>query len=80
MLEPALRSGVRLGRQARAGAVAETVCIPREGVIAAVPLTALSKPKTQDRPMGVAFYLGLVGAGLIAAYLAAVVLRGVKLI
>ncbi|MCE2835794.1 MAG: cytochrome B6 [Cyanobium sp. 49614_E6] len=37
-------------------------------------------PKTQDRPMGVAFYLGLVGAGLIAAYLAAVVLRGVKLI
>ena len=30
--------------------------------------------------MGVAFYLGMVGAGLIAAYLAAVVLRGVKLI
>ena len=54
--------------------------MPREGVIVAVPLDASTKPKTQDRPMGVAFYLGLVGAGLIAAYLAAVVLRGVKLI
>ena len=54
--------------------------MPREGVIAAVALKALSMPKTLDRPMGVAFYLGLVGAGLIAAYLAAVVLRGVKLI
>jgi hypothetical protein len=54
--------------------------MPREGGIAAVALKALSMPKTQDRPMGVAFYLGLVGAGLIAAYLAAVVLRGVKLI
>ena len=80
MLEPALRSGARLGRQAQAGAVVETVCIPSEGGIAAVALTALSTSNTQDRPMGVAFYLGLVGAGLIAAYLAAVVLRGVKLI
>ncbi len=30
--------------------------------------------------MGVAYYLALVGAGLVTAYLAAVVLRGVKLI
>ena len=30
--------------------------------------------------MGVAIYLGLVGGGLIAAVLASVVLRGVKLI
>jgi hypothetical protein len=37
-------------------------------------------PTTQELTMGVAFYLGMVGAGLVVAYLAAVVLRGVKLI
>ena len=30
--------------------------------------------------MGIAIYLGLVGGGLVAAVLASVVLRGVKLI
>jgi hypothetical protein len=80
MLEPVLRSGSRLGCLDLAGAVAETVCIPRDGGIAAVALGVESTQNQQDRPMGVAFYLGFVGAGLIAAYLAALVLRGVKLI
>jgi hypothetical protein len=39
-----------------------------------------STQPTQERTMGVAYYLGMVGAGLVVAYLAAVVLRGVKLI
>ena len=30
--------------------------------------------------MGVAIYLGLVGGGLVAAFLAATVLRGIRLI
>lgn len=30
--------------------------------------------------MGVAYYLGLVGGGLVAAYLLTVVLRGIRLI
>lgn len=30
--------------------------------------------------MGVAYYLGLVGAGLLAAYLLTVVLKGIRLI
>ncbi len=80
MLEPALRSGLTVGRLVRAGAVAETVCIPRPRWPAAVALYVKSISTTQERPMGVAFYLGMVGAGLIVAYLAAVVLRGVKLI
>ena len=30
--------------------------------------------------MGVAYYLGLVGAGLVAAYLLTVILKGIRLI
>ena len=30
--------------------------------------------------MGVAYYLGLVGAGLVVAYLLTVVLKGIRLI
>jgi hypothetical protein len=30
--------------------------------------------------MGVAYYLGLVGGGLVAAYLLTVVLKGIRLI
>jgi hypothetical protein len=30
--------------------------------------------------MGVAYYLGLVGAGLVAAYLLTLVLKGIRLI
>ncbi|MFM7236319.1 MAG: cytochrome B6 [Cyanobium sp.] len=30
--------------------------------------------------MGVAYYLGLVGAGLVAAYLLTIVLKGIRLI
>lgn len=30
--------------------------------------------------MGVAYYLGLVGAGLVAAYFLTVVLKGIRLI
>lgn len=30
--------------------------------------------------MGVAIYLGLVGGGLVAAFIASVLLRGIKLI
>lgn len=32
------------------------------------------------QPMGVAIYLGLVAAGLVAAFLLSTVLRGIKLI
>jgi hypothetical protein len=51
-----------------------------EGGASAVALGPKSMRSTQERPMGVAYYLGMVGAGLVVAYLAAVVLRGVKLI
>ena len=34
----------------------------------------------ETAPMGVAIYLALVGGGLTAAFLATVVLKGVKLI
>jgi hypothetical protein len=34
----------------------------------------------QQRPMGVAIYLALVGGGLTAAFLLTVVLRGIRLI
>ena len=37
-------------------------------------------PSNFTKPMGVAIYLALVGGGLATAFLATVVLRGVRLI
>lgn len=51
-----------------------------EGLATPAPSSAVMAASFCTAPMGVALYLALVGGGLTAAFMAAVVLRGIRLI